>query len=161
MKGPYNDIEYFHPEILAFIMECLWGYGELKYRKLKQSINILTTYKWQKKKNFLIPENLKHILNLRHCCSSSSSAECKTSEIIPGYSINLKIVLSRYETPEKSAKCGINLSEWWRKEYFLKELLILSCRSIMCGEKIHYICCFLSVFWITFQIFFPPLSSFI
>lgn len=27
MKGPYNDIEYFHPEILAFIRVFvgLWG----------------------------------------------------------------------------------------------------------------------------------------
>lgn len=50
MKGNYNDIEYFHLEILTFIMECVWGCGEPNYKELKQSINIHTTYKWQKKK---------------------------------------------------------------------------------------------------------------
>lgn len=47
MKGRYNDIESFHPEALAFIMGYVWG--ELRYRKLKQSIHIHTTYKWQKR----------------------------------------------------------------------------------------------------------------
>lgn len=51
---------------------------------------------------------LKHILNLRHCFSSSHSAEFKASEIIPGYSIDLKVVLSRYEIPENFAKSGVN-----------------------------------------------------
>lgn len=49
MNGHYNGIEYFHPEILAFIMDCVWSHGEQKYIKLKQSINIHTTYEWQKK----------------------------------------------------------------------------------------------------------------
>lgn len=53
---------------------------------------------------------LKHMLNLRHHLSLSSSAEFKASEIIPGYSIDLKVILSQYEMPEKSAKCGINLA---------------------------------------------------
>lgn len=87
--------------------------------------------------------NLKHMLDLRHCFSSSSSAEFKASEIISGYSIDFKVILSRYEISEKSTKCGINLADWWRKEYFLKKLLFLSSRSVICGKNIHDICCFL------------------